>query len=120
MPSTKANTQIRDGVTMTAGAGDVTSSSVDLSAGYGAELHVKLTNGGTGPTLPAEVQIEVSADDTKFYAFAGALVGSVVNSAVISWSIDIPIGVQNVRLVSGSNTDQNVTIDADVSQVTAL
>ncbi len=120
MPSIKQNTQIHNSVTMTAAAGDVTSSSVDLSAGYGAELFVKLTNGATGPTLPAQVQIEVSGDNSKFFEFGGAMVGLTGNNGVISWTVDIPIGIQYVRLVTGSNTAQDVTIDADISQVTKI
>jgi hypothetical protein len=39
----------------------------------------------------------------------------------VSWAgIEIPIGVKYLRLVAGSNTGQNVTVDADISEVTAL
>jgi hypothetical protein len=107
---------------MTAGAGNVTSSTIDLTGSYGTQLDIQLTNGATGPTIAAQVQIQVAADSggTLFVNFGGALVGSTANSAVTSWSIDLPIGVGAVRLVSGSNTGQNVTLDADYSKVTAI
>lgn len=121
MATTKANTAIYDGVTLTAGAASNTSSVVALDDGYGAALHVKLTNGATGPTIPAQCQIQVSADNSVFYDYGRPLVGSVTANAVTSWGgIVIPIGVEFLRLVAGSNTDQNVTIDADISEVTAV
>lgn len=121
MASTKAVTAIWSSQTLTAGAGDTTSSAVDLSDGYGAALHIKLTNGATGPTVAAQVQIQVSADNSEYYNFGGALKGGTANSGVYSWGgIDIPVGVEYVKLVAGSNTGQNVTVDADISEVTAL
>jgi len=120
--ATKVRTSIASGVTMTAGAGNVTSSAVDLSTGYGAQLDIQITNGATGPTIAGQVQIQVANDvaGTLFVNFGGPLVGSTANSAVTSWSVDLPIGVTRVRIVSGSNTVQNCTLDADISNVTGI
>ncbi len=122
MAATKVRTSINAATTMTAGAADVTGTAVDLSTGYGAQLDIKLTNGATGPTVPAQVQIEVANDTagTLYVKYGGPLVGVTTNSAVSSWSVDLPASVARVRLVSGSNTVQNVTLDADISQVTAI
>lgn len=120
MASTKARTSIWATQTLTAGAGDTTSSAVNLVDGYGAQVNMKLTNGATGPTVAAQVQIQVSADDTTYWNFGGPLVGSTANSGVVSWSATIPIGVMYLKLVAGSNTGQNVTVDADIAEVTAL
>lgn len=121
MASTKVVTVLADSVTLTAGAANTTSSVVTLDDGYGAALHIQLTNGGTGPTVPAQVQIQVSADNSVFYNFGGVLKGSTTSSAVTSWGgIEIPIGVEYLRIVSGSNTGQNVTLDADISEVTVV
>ena len=121
MASTKSVTAIWSSQTLTAGAGDTTATAVTLDDGYGAVLHVKLTNGATGPTVAAQVQIQVSADNSEWYDFGPPLVGSTGNSEVSSWGgIEIPIGVEYLRLVAGSNTGQNVTVDADISEVTAL
>lgn len=118
----KTRTSLHSAVTLTAGAGNTTSSTIDLSAGYGAQVNFSLTNGATGPTVAAQVQIQVANDSggTLFVNFGGALVGSVTNSAVTSWSVDIPPGVGAIKLVSGSNTAQNVTINADISVITSL
>lgn len=120
MASTKAVTAIWSSQTLTAGAGDTTATAVTLDDGYGAALHVKLTNGATGPTVAAQVEIQVSADNSEWYEMA-TLIGGTANSGVYSWGgIEIPIGVEYLRLVAGSNTGQNVTVDADISEVTAL
>ena len=121
MPTTKVVTVLATGVTLTAGAGDTTSSAVTLDDGYGASLHVKLTNGATGPTVVAQVQVEVSADNTEWYDLGGVLKGATGNNAVSDWGgIPIGIGVEYVRTVSGSNTAQNVTLDIDLTEVTAV
>jgi hypothetical protein len=121
MASTKSNTAIWSGQTLTAGGATTNSSVVDLTDGFGAALHIKLTNGGSGPTVAAQVQIQTSADNTEWYNFGGAFVGSTTNSAKVSWGgVDIPIGVEYLRLRAGSNTGQNVTVDADISEVIAL
>lgn len=120
MGATKSNTQVHNSTTLTAGAGDTTSSAVDLTTAYGAVLNIKLTNGATGPTVPAQCQVQVSEDNSKYYNFGFPLVGSAANSAVTSWTVEIPLGVQYIKTVSGSNTGQNVTIDVDCSAVTGI
>lgn len=122
MASTKARTSIWSSQTLTAGAGNTTSSWVDINTGYGAQLNMVLTNGGTGPTVAAQVQIQVANDTghTLITNFGGAFQGGTTNSGVYYLSVDIPIGVCSVRLVAGSNTGQNVTVDADISNVTAI
>jgi len=121
MATTKAFTAIWNAQSLTAGAGDTTSAAQTIDTGYGAALHIKLTNGATGPTIAAQVQIEVSGDNTEWYNFGGPLVGSVSNNGIAQWGgIEIPIGVEYLRLVAGSNTGQAVTVDADISNVTAI
>lgn len=122
MAITKVRTSIWSSTTLTAGAGDTTSSTIDLSAGYGAVVDISLVNGGTGPTIAAQVQVQVAADaaGTLWVNYGGPLVGSVTLSVTSSWSVEIPIGVEALRLVAGSNTGQNVTVNADVSNVTGI
>jgi len=122
MALTKSRTSIWNGTTLTAGAGDTTSSAQDLSAVYESQVDIKITNGATGPTVPAQCQIQVAADSggTLYVNFGGPLVANLGNSIVTSWSIDIPIGVASLQLVAGSNTAQNVTISADISTVTGV
>jgi len=121
MAITKTNASIWSSTTLTAGAGNTTSTANNLSAVYATTLNIKLVNGATGPTVPAQVQIMVSNDGTNYYNFGGPLVGSITNSATSQWGgIEIPMAVRNVQLVAGSNTGQNVTVSADISTVTAV
>ena len=120
MATTKVMTEIWSATTLTAAAGDTTSAAITLDDGYGAFVSIKLTNGATGPTVAAQVQIQTSQDGTVYFNYGGPLVGSLVNAAVTSWSVEIPIGVEYLKLVAGSNTGQNVTVDADISEVTAV
>lgn len=125
MALTKSRSSIWSAQTLTAGAGNTNSSWIDLSAVYGSLIDIKLTNGATGPTVPAQVQVQVAADynagsPTLITNFGGPCVSTSVNSDVQYFSVEIPIGAEAVRLVAGSNTAQNVTVDADISTVTAL
>jgi hypothetical protein len=122
MAATKTRTALHAGTALTAGAASVTSQAVDLSTGYGSVVDVRLTNGATGPTVGAQVQVQVATDatGTLWVNFGGPLVGSITGSAVSSWCVEVPIGVAAVRTVSGSNTGQTVTLDADVSTVTGI
>jgi hypothetical protein len=125
MAATKSRTSIWSSQTLTAGAGDTASSVIDLSGAYGAQVNIKLTNGGTGPTVGAQVQAKVANDynagsPTLLVNFGGAFGGGTENSGVYYCSIEVPVGVEAIELVAGSNTGQNVTVDADISIVTAL
>ncbi len=117
--SVKSPTVVRANVTMTASAGNATSSSVNLTDSRGAVCDIKLTNGATGPTIPAQVQVEVSEDDSNYYAFGGPLKGNTDNNGIESWGgIAIPASARHVRFVSGSNTGQDVTMRIGVSEIT--
>lgn len=104
--------------TSQAAAATTTGASVDLSAAVAAQAEIKITNGGTGPTLPAQVQIQTSGDNTSWFDYGPPLVGGVAASAPYSWSVELPFGAKNVRLVGSGNTGQAVTLDAAVVAVT--
>lgn len=122
MTSTKTRTSLWAANALTAGAADETTAIQNVATGFGVQVSIKLTNGATGPTVPAQCQIETYADSAGTLAvkFGGPLVGSVTNNGVSSWSVQLPIGVAGFRLVAGSNTAQDVTIDADYANVTAI
>lgn len=122
MALTKSRTSLYSAQTLTAGAANTNSAAQDNTGSYGTQLDIQLTNGATGPTIAAQVQVQVAADatGTLWVNYGGPLVGSVANNAVTSWSVELPIGVAGFRLVSGSNTGQNVTLDADYSRVTGI
>ena len=119
---TKANVVLHNATTLTAGAADTNSATVNATTFYATQVDIKITNGATGPTVPGQSQIQVAADGagTLFVNFGGPLVANTGNSVVTSWSIELPLGIAAFRTVSGSNTGQNVTLDVDYSKVTAL
>jgi len=125
MALTKSRTSIWSAQTLTAGAADTNGTWIDLSAVYAAIVDIKLTNGATGPTVPAQVQVQVAADynagsPTLVTNYGGPCISTTTNNDVQYFSVEIPIGAAAIRLVAGSNTAQNVTVDADISKVTAL
>lgn len=119
MASTKVVTVLVDNVAVVVGTPN-TSSTWDLVDGYGGQLHIKITNGATGPTIAAQSQIWASPDSSNWYMFGGALVSTLGNAIVTSWSIPIPIGVKFLNVITGSNTGQNVTLRISGSEVTAI
>lgn len=122
MAATKTRTSIWSAQTLTAGGANTSSAWIDLSTAYGAELNIRLTNGATGPTVAAQVQIMVANDTahTLPVNFGGAFIGGTTANEVDYLSVELPLGVVAVQLVAGSNTGQNVTVDADISTVTAV
>lgn len=122
---TKARTSIWSSQTLTASSADTVSSWVQVDTSFPPTLGLKLTNGATGPTVAAQIQIEVANDynagsPTLPVEYGGPLVGKTDNSGVASWPIELPLGTAAVRLTGGSNTGQNVTVDADISKVTGI
>jgi hypothetical protein len=120
MASTKVVTVLDNNVTLTAGGANHDSNVWDLSTGYGGELHIKHTNGATGPTIASQSQIQGSPDNSNWYNFGGALIATLGNNVVSSWNVQIPIGVKYLKVTSGSNTGQNVTLRVEGAQVTAI
>lgn len=122
---TKSRTAIWTTQTLTAGAANTNGAWIDLSTVFEALIGIRLTNGATGPTVPAQVQVQVAANynagaPTLPVNYGGALLGSSVNSDIIYFPVILPIGAAAVRLVAGSNTGQAVTVDADISTVTVI
>ncbi len=120
MTTTKVVNVLDDNVTLVASAGNHDSSVGDLQDGYGGLLHIKITNGATGPTVAAQAQVQTSPDNSNWYNFGGAMQSTLGNAVVTSWAVPIPIGVKYLKVVSGSNTGQNVTIRCSITEVTEV
>lgn len=107
---------IWDAVTLTAGAADTVSGGLGLILG-GAILSIEVLNGSTGPTLPAQVQVYVSHDGTKYFKDGAPLVADPGNDVATNWThIAISQGYRYVKLAAGSNTGQDVTITAHLTE----
>jgi hypothetical protein len=100
-----------DNVTLTAGAGDHTSSVwTKTDTNTDAMLLIKLTNGATGPTVAAQSQVQVSADNSNYFNYGGPISPGTANNATVSQSVPLSANVNYAKVVSGSNTVQNVTV----------
>ncbi len=120
MSATKIVTILDNDIVLVAGAGNHTSNIWTINDGYGGELCIKFTNGATGPTVPAQTQIEGSPDNIHWYEFAGVISGNNEDAGIKSCIIGIPIGFKYARLISGSNIDENVTIRVEGIEVAEI
>ena len=122
MATTKGKTSIWAAQSLTGGAGPTTSSKITTTDAYAILLMVKLTNGATAPTTPAQVQVQLTADSSSevWYNHNGPLVGSAANSGVESWAFELPAGTMYLQLVATHGDDQDVTINADISELTGI
>src|SRR5690242_9378085 len=119
MASTKnLRTIISAGTSNTAGS-TTTGTAVDLTTRYGGLLTAKITNGGTGPTVAAQVNVYTSGDNSNFKLLA-SLVGDSVASSVNEWAVDIPAAAMYVRADVTGNTAQAVTCEAFLQELTTI
>ena len=102
-----------------ASAATATGTAVNLNAALGGVAGGKITNGATGPTIPAQFVLEVSHDGTNWYELARFTAG-VANSAIYSFAQDVPPGVMQVRSVFTGNTAQAVTVEAYFQELTSI
>jgi hypothetical protein len=101
-------------------AGSTTTGAVvDLTTKYGGLATVKITNGGTGPTVGASAKVYTSGDGTNFKLMAQVTAG-VTNSGVYEWAFDIPPGVMYLRIDVTGNTGQAVTCEAFLQELTTI
>lgn len=109
-------------------AGSTTRGTADLRTAQGGLLTVKVTNGATGPTVPATVNILVAHDAgaTPTAASAGSdwktiwsFAASTGNNVVTEQSITIDPAVMHVEVEVTGNTAQAVTCEAFMSEITS-
>ena len=113
-------TNVWSSQSLTAGAGNTTSSATSVGSGYGTVAIGNITNGGTGPTVAAQVQAQVSIDGTNYDNYGGPIVGLTSNNGVQPLYWQFPKEVQKIQFVAGSNTGQNVSVTIQVIYTTAL
>lgn len=107
-------------------AGATTRGTIDLSAVYGGIVTMKITNGGTGPTLQCEGRVLIShADALPTAASAGAdwktlwrFGGGTTTNAVTEQSFQFGPEVRHLEVEFTGNTVQAVTVEAVASTYT--
>ena len=122
MSATKARTSLFNGVSVGAG-GTQTSATADVHTGYGCTVNMKITNGASAPATPCQMQIYVSNDAGETLPVPdgkGLLIGGLDNNGVYADSFEIDMPIAAVHIVATGNTAQAVTVDADISNVTAI
>jgi len=109
-------------------AGATTRGRLDLTTALGCLLTVKMTNGGTGPTIACTCNILVAHNATQPAAGSKGTdwktiqsVGNgVTASAENEWSFVIDQSVMQLEVEFTGNTGQAVTVEAYASELTSL
>ena len=108
-------------------AGSTTRGTLDLRTTFGGLLTIKLTNGGTGPTIQAQANVLVAHNsgstptagsagtDWKTLASFG---GGTTASAVTEQAIIIDQSVMHLEVEVTGNTGQAVVCEAFLSEMT--
>lgn len=118
MALTKSDTTIIASASNAAGA--TSRGTIDLSSAYGGIVTMKITNGGTAPTLQCEGRVLIShADTLPTAASAGAdwktvwrFGGGTTASAVTEQNFQFGPEVRHLEVEFAGNTGQAVTVEA--------
>ncbi len=71
--------------------------------------------------VAAQTKVQVAeADTAALFMTIATIVGLTSNAGVVEQLINLPDSASYLRLVSGSNTVQNVTLRAVLDKITAL
>ena len=124
MALTKSDTTIIASASNAAGA--TSRGTIDLSSAYGGIVTMKITNGGTAPTLQCEGRVLIShADTLPTAASAGAdwktvwrFGGGTTASGVTEQSFQFGPEVRHLEVEFTGNTVQAVTVEAVVTTYT--
>jgi hypothetical protein len=109
-------------------AAGTTRGTLDLRTTQGGLLTLKMTNGGTGPTVQCSANILVAhnAGTTPTAASAGTdwktlwkVGGGTTASAVTEQSMDVAPGVMHLEVEFTGNTGQAVTVEAFFSEISS-
>lgn len=104
-------------------AGATTRGTLTVAAKYGGIVTLKITNGGTGPTLQCEGRVLISHEDAlPAAAAAGAdwktvwrFGGGTANAAVTEQSFTFGPEIRHIEVEFTGNTGQAVTVEAIAS-----
>jgi len=108
-------------------AGSTTRGTLDLRTAHGGLLTMKITNGGTGPTVQCEGRVLAAHNSgaTPTAASAGSdwktiwvFGGGTTASAITEQSMEVGPGVMHLETEFTGNTGQAVTVEAYFSEVT--
>ena len=102
------------------GAGATTTgSAVSLTTALGMLITGKITNGGTGPTLPCAFIVDVSVDGSAWKQYSRQEAGTTL-SVVYEFTVDLPPAVMQARSRFTGNTAQAVTVESFGHELTSI
>lgn len=108
MALTKTTIVVLNSITLVPATPQSASVTLDV-ASVGGSIYLIITNGATGPTIPARVLVEASDDGSTWYYYA-TIFGSVANNGIVSAVIPFTEGILRLKLTATDNTGQNVTV----------
>jgi hypothetical protein len=109
-------------------AGSTTRGTLDLETAYGGFLTLKITNGGTGPTVQCTANVLVAHDATLPAAGSAGpnwktiytVGGGTAASAVTEMGMPIDPSIMALEVEFAGNTGQSVTVEAYLSELTSI
>lgn len=111
-------------------AGATTRGTMTLATIYGGIITLKITNGGTGPTLQCEGRVLISHNDTlpaagsagtdwkTVWRFGGGIANSSTAAGTTEQSFQFGPEVRHVEIEFTGNTGQAVTVEAEATTYT--
>jgi hypothetical protein len=118
MTATKTLRTLQSSASNAAGA-TTTGTALDLRTAFGGLLIAVVTNGATGPTVAADLVVEVSGDNSVWHEYA-RLTSNTGNNVVTLFRVPIPEAVMYVRTKFTGNTGQAVTVEAYLHELTSV
>lgn len=116
---TKTLRTLQASTSNTAGSTTTGASWLDLTTKFGGVAILKITNGGTGPTVGCDAVLEISGDNSTPYEYSRATAGTTASTAY-TFIVEIPIGVMYLRSKFVGNTGQSVTVEAYFQEATSI
>ena len=122
MALTKSYTAMQASTSNAAGA---TTNSSNVTIGYGASIIAQVTNGGTGPTVACNANLQVSTDGGTTWLTRDSRTAGTANSTNYTFVFDLGIGGAGgdwsiARVQFTANTGQAVTVQADAYSTTGI
>ena len=115
--ATKTLRSIQASATNTA-TSTTNSTTWDARTAYGGLVSGYITNGGTGPTIGCDFNIQVSTDGTNWRDYVRSTAG-LTASAIYYFGFEFGPSVMYARVQFVGNTGQSVTIFAEVHEFTS-
>jgi len=120
MAATKSVTVLQDNL-FVADGGRATSAATSLTTSFGATLYHRVSlTGAANLTTATSSLIEVSPDNANWYNFTDFLVSSTGAGKVDEWVVDLPVGIQYIRVDVTGNVGDSIQIRTDIVNVSDI